>query len=154
MLIEIHRTTSAPKAACLTHLGILNNGLAIGDRMLLTPEDSVCCPPPLFHCFGAVLGFLACTTHASAIVFPAECFDPVATLKAVQEERCTALHGVPTMFTSALELLERPKENRQVEMWGFDRLRTGIAAGSPVPPELMKKLHRVLNLTELTICYG
>ncbi|KAI5817712.1 acyl-CoA synthetase/AMP-acid ligase-like protein II [Pyronema omphalodes] len=147
-------TTSAPKAACLTHLGILNNGLSIGDRMLLTPEDSVCCPPPLFHCFGAVLGFLACTTHASAIVFPAECFDPVATLKAVQEEQCTALHGVPTMFTAALELLEHPKETAQVEMWGFDKLRTGIAAGSPVPPELMKKLHRVLNLTELTICYG
>ncbi|KAI5856474.1 long-chain-fatty-acid-CoA ligase [Tricharina praecox] len=143
-------TTSTPKAACLTHKSILNNGKAIGDRMLLTPSDIVCCPPPLFHCFGAVLGYLACTTHASAIVFPAECFDPLATLRSVQEEGCTALHGVPTMFISELELLETGK----VKYEGFEKLRTGIAAGSSVPLELMKRLHKVLNLTELTICYG
>ncbi|KAA8900572.1 acyl-CoA synthetase/AMP-acid ligase-like protein II [Sphaerosporella brunnea] len=143
-------TTSTPKAACLTHKSILNNGYSIGDRMLLTHKDIVCCPPPLFHCFGAVLGYLACTTHGSAIVFPAECFDPVATLRAVQEEQCTALHGVPTMFISELELLE----SGQMPYQGFDKLRTGIAAGSSVPLELMKKLHKTLNLTELTICYG
>ncbi|KAF8248172.1 acetyl-CoA synthetase-like protein [Wilcoxina mikolae CBS 423.85] len=143
-------TTSAPKAACLTHVGILNNGLAIGDRMMLTHRDNVCCPPPLFHCFGAVLGFLACTTHAASIVFPAECFDPVATLKSVQEEGCTALHGVPTMFIAELELLK----TGQVPYQGFEKLRTGIAAGSSVPLELMKKLHETLNLTQLTICYG
>ncbi|KAB8446204.1 hypothetical protein FH972_025186 [Carpinus fangiana] len=144
-------TTSAPKAAALTHRSILNNGASIGDRMLLTAEDVVCCPPPLFHCFGSILGYMATATHGSAIVFPAEAFDPLATLQAVQEYRCTALYGVPTMFIAELELLA----SRTVDgSYGFDRLRTGIAAGSSVPAELMRKLHRTLNLTELTICYG
>lgn len=143
-------TTSLPKAACLTHHSILNNGKSIGDRMLLTEQDIVCCPPPLFHCFGCILGYMATATHGSAIVFPTEAFDPYATLKAVQEEKCTALYGVPTMFIAELELLQ----NKVVPYTGFEHLRTGIAAGSSIPAELMRKLHKILNLTELTICYG
>lgn len=143
-------TTSSPKAACLTHRSILNNGNSIGNRMLLTENDIVCCPPPLFHCFGSVLGYMATATHGSAIVFPSEAFDPHATLKAVQEEKCTALYGVPTMFVAELELLQ----NGTVPHTGFEHLRTGIAAGSSVPAELMRKLHKTLNLNQLTICYG
>ncbi|KIX98207.1 uncharacterized protein Z520_06287 [Fonsecaea multimorphosa CBS 102226] len=143
-------TTSMPKAACLSHRSILNNGNQIGDRMLLTPEDVVCCPPPLFHCFGCILGYMATATHGSAIVFPTEAFDPLASLKAVQEEKATALYGVPTMFLAELELLDDEK----IAYEGFQYLRTGIAAGSSVPAELMRKLHKTLNLTELTICYG
>ncbi|KAL9028981.1 MAG: hypothetical protein Q9196_002724 [Gyalolechia fulgens] len=143
-------TTSVPKAACLTHRSILNNGKSIGDRMLLTEQDIVCCPPPLFHCFGSILGYMATATHGSAIVFPAEAFDPYATLKSVQEEKCTALYGVPTMFIADLELLQ----NGTVPNTGFEHLRTGIAAGSSIPAELMRKLHKILHLTELTICYG
>ncbi|KAK2850715.1 hypothetical protein FQN49_005391 [Arthroderma sp. PD_2] len=143
-------TTSMPKAACLSHRSILNNGVQIGDRMLLTPNDIVCCPPPLFHCFGCILGYMATATHGSAIVFPAESFNAIATLKAVQEEKCTALYGVPTMFIEELDLIS----DGVVPYEGFEHLRTGIAAGSSVPAELMKKLHKTLNLTELTICYG
>ena len=160
-------TTSMPKAASLSHRSILNNGKSIGDRMLLTEQDVVCCPPPLFHCFGCILGYMATATHGSAIVFPSEAFNPLAALKSVQEEKCTgmlhrsrlryhnsdkfsALYGVPTMFTAELELLG----NETVAREGFEHLRTGIAAGSSVPAELMRKLHRELNLTELTICYG
>ncbi|KAL8830207.1 MAG: hypothetical protein Q9170_005833 [Blastenia crenularia] len=143
-------TTSMPKAACLTHRSILNNGKSIGDRMLLTERDIVCCPPPLFHCFGCILGYMATATHGSAIVFPTEAFDAYATLKSVQEEKCTALYGVPTMFIAELELLQ----NGTVPYTSFEHLRTGIAAGSSIPAELMRKLHKILNLTELTICYG
>ena len=143
-------TTSLPKAACLSHRSILNNGKSIGDRMLLTEKDIVCCPPPLFHCFGCTLGYMATATHGSAIVFPTEAFDPYATLKSVQEEQCTALYGVPTMFIAEFELLQ----NGTVPHIGFEHLRTGIAAGSSIPAELMRKLHKILNLTELTICYG
>lgn len=139
-----------PKAACLSHRSILNNGKSIGDRMLLTANDIVCCPPPLFHCFGCILGYMATATHGSAIVFPAEAFDPSATLKSVQEEKCTALYGVPTHFLQELELLR----NGTIPYEGFQYLRTGIAAGSSIPAELMRKLHQTLNLTELTICYG
>ncbi|KAL9609381.1 MAG: hypothetical protein Q9167_005850 [Letrouitia subvulpina] len=143
-------TTSMPKAACLSHRSILNNGKSIGDRMLLTEQDIVCCPPPLFHCFGCILGYMATATHGSAIVFPSESFDPLASLRSVQEENCTALYGVPTMFIAELEALQ----NGQVPYTGFEHLRTGIAAGSSIPAELMRKLHKTLNLTELTICYG
>lgn len=143
-------TTAMPKAACLTHRSILNNGAQIGDRMLLTPSDIVCCPPPLFHCFGCILGYMATATHGSAIVFPTESFNARAALKAVQEEKCTALYGVPTMFLEELGLIE----SGEISGDGFQYLRTGIAAGSSIPAELMKKLHKVLNLTELTICYG
>ncbi|OQE12104.1 hypothetical protein PENVUL_c001G01359 [Penicillium vulpinum] len=143
-------TTSMPKAACLSHHSTLNNGSQIGDRMLLTPDDIVCCPPPLFHCFGSILGYMATATHGSAIVFPSESFNARAVLEAVQEEKCTALHGVPTMFLEELSMIEE----REISSEGFQHLRTGIAAGSSIPSEIMKKLHRVLNLTELTICYG
>ncbi|KAF2155719.1 acetyl-CoA synthetase-like protein [Myriangium duriaei CBS 260.36] len=143
-------TTSMPKAACLSHRSILNNGFSIGERMLLTQEDIVVCPPPLFHCFGCILGYMATATHGSAIVFPTEAFDPRATLLAVQENRATALYGVPTMFLAELDLLS----SGAVPHKGFEYLRTGIAAGSSIPAELMRKLHRVLGLTQLTICYG
>lgn len=143
-------TTAMPKAACLSHRSILNNGAQIGDRMLLTANDVVCCPPPLFHCFGCILGYMATATHGSTIVFPTESFNARAVLKAVQEERCTALYGVPTMFLEELGLIA----SGEVPYEGFQYLRTGIAAGSSIPAELMRKLHKVLNLTELTICYG
>jgi len=143
-------TTSTPKAAMLSHRSILNNGFQIGSRMVLTDRDIVCCPPPLFHCFGCILGYMATATHGSAIVFPSEAFSPVATLQSVQEYACTALYGVPTMFLAELELIA----NGTVPYEGFQHLRTGIAAGSSIPAELMRKLHKVLNLTELTICYG
>lgn len=143
-------TTSMPKAACLSHRSILNNGKSIGDRMVLTENDIVCCPPPLFHCFGCILGYMATATHGSAIVFPAEAFSAHATLKSVQEEKCTALYGVPTMYVAELELLS----DGTIPYEGFQYLRTGIAAGSSIPAELMRKLHKTLNLTELTICYG
>lgn len=143
-------TTSMPKAACLTHRSILNNGKSIGDRMLLTERDVVCCPPPLFHCFGCILGYMATATHGSAIVFPTEAFDPTAVLHAVREHACTALYGVPTMFVAELELLA----SGAIPHSGLQHLRTGIAAGSSIPAALMRKLHGVLGLTQLTICYG
>lgn len=143
-------TTSSPKAAMLTHRSILNNGYFIGLRMGLTPTDIVCCPPPLFHCFGCILGYMATATHGSAILFPSESFNPTATLLSIQEERATALYGVATMFVAELELLA----SGAVENKGFEHLRTGIAAGSSVPSHLMEKLHKTLNLTGLTICYG
>ncbi|KAF2803374.1 acyl-CoA synthetase/AMP-acid ligase-like protein II [Mytilinidion resinicola] len=143
-------TTSMPKAACLSHRSILNNGNSIGDRMLLTPEDVVVCPPPLFHCFGSILGYMATATHASAIIFPSESFNPLETLHSVHEYAATALYGVPTMFLAELELLAAGA----VPYTSFPSLRTGIAAGSSIPAEIMRKLHKRLNLTELTICYG
>lgn len=143
-------TTSMPKAAQLSHRSILNNGSSIGDRMLLTSKDVVVCPPPLYHCFGCVLGYMATATHGSAIVFPTEAFDPTASLKAVQDYGATGLYGVPTMFLAELDLLSRGA----IEHKGFENLRTGIAAGTSIPKELMLKLHRTLNLTDLTICYG
>jgi len=143
-------TTSTPKAACLTHRSILNNGFQIGSRMGLTPNDVVCCPPPLFHCFGCVLGYMATATSGSAILFPSEAFNPKATLLSIQEERATALYGVATMFVAELELLA----NGTVPYTGLEGLRTGIAAGSSVPSALMQLLHQKLGLTGLTICYG
>lgn len=143
-------TTALPKAACLSHTAILNNGYFIGMRMGLTPADIIVSPPPLYHCFGSILGYMASATHGSSIVFPSEAFSPSATLLAVQEERATALYGVATMFSAELELLS----NGTIEDKGFEHLRTGIAAGSSVPSVLMGKLHKRLNLTGLTICYG
>ena len=147
-------TTSMPKAACLSHRSILNNGKQIGSRMLLTPSDRVVCPPPLFHCFGCILGYMATATHGSSIIFPAEAFSPSASLKAVVEEKATALYGVPTMFVSELDLLASTSSKDEYPAEGLSHLRTGIAAGSSIPAELMRKLHKNLNLTELTICYG
>ncbi|PGH19368.1 hypothetical protein AJ80_04008 [Polytolypa hystricis UAMH7299] len=140
-------STGSPKAAMLTHHNIINNSRFIGDRMDFTQADILCCPPPLFHCFGLVLGLLACITHGAKAVYPGEAFDPQAVLRAISDERCTAVHGVPTMFESILDL-PRPE--------GFDcsQLRTGIIAGAPVPRPLMRRLLNELNMTEFTSSYG
>ncbi|KAI0020852.1 hypothetical protein F4780DRAFT_314667 [Xylariomycetidae sp. FL0641] len=140
-------TTGLPKAAMLTHHNLVNNARFIGDRLRLGGADVLCCPPPLFHCFGLVLGLLACLTHGAKIVYPAETFDPAATLRAVSDERCTALHGVPAMFDT-LFAQELPA--------GFDcaPLRTGIIAGAPVPRYLMRRLVDVFGMTEFTSSYG
>lgn len=126
---------------------IVNNSRFIGDRMAFTSEDVLACPPPLFHCFGLVLGLMACVTHGSKIVLPGEVFDAEATLRAISDEQCTALHGVPAMFDSILSL-PRPA--------GFDctKLRTGIIAGAPVPRHLMEGILVELGMTEYTSSYG
>lgn len=126
---------------------LINNARFIGDRMNLTPDDVLCCPPPLFHCFGLTLGLLATLTHGGKVVYATEAFDAAATLHAISDEKCTALHGVPAMFETLLSL-PRPE--------GFDcsRLRTGIIAGSPVPKYLMEKLVNELGMTEFTSSYG
>lgn len=140
-------STGAPKAAMLTHFGLLNNSRFIGDRMRFTDEDILCCPPPLFHCFGLVLGLLAVITHGAKIVYPSDVFDGAAVLKAISEEHCTALHGVPAMF-DMLFSLPRPAN--------FDSryLRTGIIAGAPVPRHLMVQLVEEFGMTEFTSSYG
>jgi fatty-acyl-CoA synthase len=140
-------TTGFPKGATLTHHNILNNGFFIGERLKYTENDRVCIPVPFYHCFGMVLGNLACTTHGATMVIPAEAFDPVLSMQTVQQERCTALYGVPTMFIAELEH-ERFKE------FDFSSLRTGIMAGSPCPVEVMKKVQTVMHIPEMTICYG
>ncbi|HTP21002.1 MAG TPA: AMP-binding protein [Solirubrobacteraceae bacterium] len=140
-------TTGFPKGATLTHHNILNNGFFIGEMCRYTPEDRVCIPVPFYHCFGMVLGNLACTTHGACMVIPAPSFEAVATLRAVQDERCTSLYGVPTMFIAELEL---------PEFGDFDltSLRTGIMAGSPCPVEVMRKVIDRMHMAEVTICYG
>ncbi|KAG6026714.1 hypothetical protein E4U41_001186, partial [Claviceps citrina] len=149
-------TTGLPKAAMLTHHNLVNNARFVGDRMGLGPDDVLCCPPPLFHCFGLVLGLLAVLTHGGKIVYPAEVFDAAATLRAVSDERCTALHGVPAMFDSLLQVAS----SETMKMAGPSstpqqpRLRTGIIAGAPVPRRLMEQLVRRLGMTELTSSYG
>jgi fatty-acyl-CoA synthase len=140
-------TTGAPKGATLTHHGILNNGYFIGEAMKLTPGDSLCIPVPLYHCFGMVLGNLACITHGSAMVYPGEGFDPLTTLQTVAEERCTGLHGVPTMFIAQLEHADFSK-------FDLSSLRTGIMAGAPCPIEVMRRCIRDMHLSEITIAYG
>ncbi|THC99580.1 hypothetical protein EYZ11_000949 [Aspergillus tanneri] len=140
-------STGNPKAAMLTHHNLVNNSRFIGDRMDLTSFDILCCPPPLFHCFGLVLGMLAVVTHGSKIVFPGETFDPVAVLHAISDEKCTALHGVPTMFEAILSLPKPPN-------FDTSNLRTGIIAGAPVPRPLMKRLLEELNMTQYTSSYG
>ncbi|KAF9523259.1 acyl-CoA synthetase [Crepidotus variabilis] len=142
-------TTGSPKAVSLTHSNLLNNGISIGQAMNLTEKDILCNVPPLFHCFGLVLGNLAAWTHGSCVVYAAPVLDPPAIVDAIVEERCTALHGVPTHFLGVLE--EVKKRNAWNQMGS---LRTGIAAGSPVPIDLMKRLIDGLNLTELTVAYG
>lgn len=140
-------TTGFPKGATLTHHNIVNNGYFIGEAMRLAPEDKLCIPVPLYHCFGMVLGNLACVTHGSAMVYPAEAFDPVATLEAVAAERCTALHGVPTMFIAELD-------HPRFAEFDLSSLRTGIMAGSPCPIEVMKRVVDRMNMREVTIAYG
>ena len=140
-------TTGSPKGAALTHHNILNNGFFIGEAMRLTERDRICIPVPLYHCFGMVLGNLACTTHGATMVHPGEGFDPLATLQTTAEERCTGLHGVPTMFIAELE-------HPDFARFDLSRLRTGIMAGSPCPIEVMKRVVDRMNLREITIAYG
>jgi fatty-acyl-CoA synthase len=140
-------TTGLPKGASLTHHNILNNGFFAGEGMRLVSDDRLCIPVPFYHCFGMVLANLACVTHGATMVVPAESFDPLATLKAVEQERCTALHGVPTMFIAELE---HPK----FDEFDLTSLRTGIMAGAPCPIEVMKKVFERMHATEITIGYG
>ena len=140
-------TTGFPKGATLSHHNILNNGFFIGAGCRYTEADRVCIPVPLYHCFGMVLGNLACTTHGAAIVYPAESFEPEATLAAVQQERCTSLYGVPTMFIAELE-------HPRFHEFDLSTLRTGIMAGSPCPVEVMKAVQSDMHMAEVTICYG
>jgi fatty-acyl-CoA synthase len=140
-------TTGFPKGATLSHHNILNNGFFIGEGCGYSEADRVCIPVPLYHCFGMVLGNLACTTHGAAMVYPAEAFEPEATLAAVQAERCTSLYGVPTMFIAELE-------HPRFGDYDLTSLRTGIMAGSPCPVEVMKKVQADMHMDEVTICYG
>jgi fatty-acyl-CoA synthase len=140
-------TTGAPKGATLTHHNILNNGYFIGEAMRLTDHDRVCIPVPLYHCFGMVLGNLACISHGAAMIYPAEGFDPLATLEAVEAERCTALYGVPTMFIAQLG-------HPEFKRFDLSSLRTGIMAGSPCPIEVMKRCVDEMNMRDVTIAYG
>ena len=140
-------TTGFPKGATLTHRNILNNGFFIGECMKLTPEDRLCIPVPLYHCFGMVLGNLACVTHGATIVYPNDGFDPLTVLQTVQDERCTGLHGVPTMFIAELD-------HPRFAEFDLSTLRTGIMAGSPCPTEVMKRVVEQMHLREITIAYG
>ncbi len=140
-------TTGFPKGATLSHHNILNNGFFVGEGCGYTSEDRVCIPVPFYHCFGMVLGNLACTTHGAAMVVPAPAFDPLATLETVEAERCTSLYGVPTMFIAELA---HPDFGR----FDLSSLRTGIMAGSPCPVEVMKQTIADMHMEEVTICYG
>jgi fatty-acyl-CoA synthase len=140
-------TTGFPKGATLSHHNILNNGFFIGEGCRYTPDDRVCIPVPFYHCFGMVLGNLACTTHGACIVIPAPGFEAAATLRAVQQERCTSLYGVPTMFIAELGLPD-------FASYDLSTLRTGIMAGSPCPVEVMKRVVSEMHMSEVTICYG
>ena len=140
-------TTGAPKGATLTHHNIVNNGMAVARCMRLTEADALCIPVPLYHCFGMVLAVLACVSAGSRMVFPGEGFEPAATLAAVQAERCTALHGVPTMFIAELD-------HPDFARYDLRTLRTGIMAGAPCPIEVMRRVQRDMHMTEVTIAYG
>lgn len=140
-------TTGFPKGATLSHHNILNNGFFIGERLAYTEKDRACLPVPFYHCFGMVLGNMAVTTHGACIVVPGEAFDPGVVLKVVQEEKCTALYGVPTMFIAEFD-------HPDFKTTDFSSLRTGIMAGSPCPVEAMKRVQQDMNMTEVTICYG
>jgi len=139
-------TTGFPKGVMLTHYNIGNNGYWIGENQNFTQADRVCIPVPLFHCFGCVLGVLAAVTHAATMVL-LESFDPVDVMASVEEERCTALYGVPTMFIAVLQ-------HKLFKKFDFSTLRTGIMAGSPCPIEVMRQVIDVMNMSEITICYG
>jgi fatty-acyl-CoA synthase len=140
-------TTGFPKGATLTHHNLLNNGFFVGEGCGYTEEDRVCIPVPYYHCFGMGMGNLACTSHGATAVLPAPGFDPAATLRAVQDERCTSLYGVPTMFIAELNLPDFAE-------YDLSSLRTGIMAGSPCPVEVMKRVVDEMGMTEVTICYG
>jgi fatty-acyl-CoA synthase len=140
-------TTGSPKGATLTHHNILNNGFFIGEAMRLTEHDRLCIPVPLYHCFGMVLGNLACMTHGAAMVFPGEGFDAKSVLETVQAERCTGLHGVPTMFIAVLD-------HPDFASFDLSTLRTGIMAGSPCPEEVMNRVLTRMHMRDITIAYG
>lgn len=164
MLLFTSGSTGHPKAAALSHLyvyrhalvlkviakrlisNVLNNARFIGDRMQLSSTDILCCPPPLFHCFGLVLGLLAVLSRGGKIVYPGEVFDPLATLQAISDESCTALHGVPAMFDMLFSL---PRTGLSIT-----KLRTGIIAGAPVPRHLMLKMFKEFGMREFTSSYG
>ncbi|MFE2357001.1 AMP-binding protein [Streptomyces parvulus] len=140
-------TTGFPKGATLSHHNILNNGYWVGRTVGYTEQDRVCLPVPFYHCFGMVMGNLGATSHAACIVIPAPSFEPRATLEAVQEERCTSLYGVPTMFIAELNLPE-------FASYDLTSLRTGIMAGSPCPVEVMKRVVAEMHMEQVSICYG
>jgi len=140
-------TTGAPKGATLTHFNILNNGFFVGEAMRFTDADRLCVPVPLYHCFGMVMANLNCLIHGATIVYPCDGFDPLLTLQAVAEERCTALFGVPTMFIAELD---HPRFGE----FDLSSLRTGIMAGAPCPMEVMKRVVNEMHMGEVTIAYG
>jgi fatty-acyl-CoA synthase len=140
-------TTGFPKGVVLTHHSVLNNGFIIGEGMSFSKKDRLCIPVPFYHCFGMVLSNLAAVTHGSTMVLPAPAFDAEEVLKTVEKERCTALHGVPTMFIAELTHPNFPKYN-------YSTLRTGIMAGSPCPIEVMKQVNEKMNMREIVIVYG
>ena len=140
-------TTGLPKGATLTHYGILNNGIMVGRNMRFTENDRLCLPVPLYHCFGMVMGVLNCIAHGAAIVLPSDGFDPQATLRAVAEERCTALYGVPTMFSAELASPEFASAD-------LSSLRTGVMAGAPCPVAIMRRVITDMHMPDVVICYG
>ena len=140
-------TTGFPKGATLSHHNILNNGYFVGELCGYTEYDKVCIPVPFYHCFGMVMGNLACTSHGACMVIPAPAFDPKATLDAVAAEQCTSLYGVPTMFIAELN-------DPDFESYDLSSLRTGIMAGSPCPVEVMKQVIERMGMAEVSICYG
>jgi fatty-acyl-CoA synthase len=140
-------TTGFPKGATLSHHSILNNGYFIGETLHYTEADRVCIPVPFYHCFGMVLGNLACTTHGACMVVPGEAYDAVTVMETVQVERCTSLYGVPTMFIGELD-------HPRFAEFDFSTLRTGIMAGSPCPVEVMRRVQSRMCMREVTICYG
>ncbi|MGY8710647.1 AMP-binding protein [Bradyrhizobium sp. 18BD] len=140
-------TTGSPKGVTLTHHNILNNGYFTGRAMRLTEADRICIPVPLYHCFGMVMGNLASVTLGTTMVYPGEGFDPLATLRAVEQEKCTALYGVPTMFIAELD-------HPEFATFNLKSLRTGIMAGAPCPIEVMKRVNTEMNMGEVTIAYG
>ena len=140
-------TTGFPKGATLTHRNILNNGYFVGELQRLTEQDRMCIPVPFYHCFGMVMGNLACTSHGATMVIPSDGFDAARTLEAVSQERCTALYGVPTMFIAELA-------HEDFAKFDLSSLRTGVMAGAPCPVAVMKQCIERMQLTEVTICYG
>ncbi|MGE8511599.1 MAG: AMP-binding protein [Chryseobacterium culicis] len=140
-------TTGFPKGVTLSHHNILNNGYFIGIRLKYTQKDRVCIPVPFYHCFGMVIGNMCCTAHGACMVIPNDSFDPEITLKAVSDEKCTSLYGVPTMFIAELAV-------KDFDTYDFSSLRTGVMAGSVCPPEIMKKVENLMNIKEMSICYG
>lgn len=140
-------TTGNPKGTMLTHNNILNNGYFVGEAINLTAQDRVCISVPLFHCFGMVMGNLACITHGSTMVYPSAVFNPLESLKAIEAEKCTAAYGVPTMFIGMLE-------QERFDEFDLSSLRTGIMAGSPCPREIMQRVIDRMHMRDITICYG